>query len=177
MDEMESVENPGRNRISFRAVILGVVHSLALIMVFMALAAGFGLWNFDIHGYQIMRPTIWLFTYAATSISLFAGAYSGAIASRTTAPRDGRLTGFLIWSFVNVLICFFIYSQIVDFAIYDIDQSMYMAAFLGQCFAAIAAVAGGAMGAKSEGLFEERQLETKRVLERAKLNEAYSHPY
>jgi len=161
-----------RNRVSCRAVALGASLGIGMIFVFMCLAAGFGVWKFSVNDYQGLSAVVWIFTIAATSLSLYVGAYSAAISGRATFERDGRLIGFFTWSLVNVLISFFIYSQVIDFAEFEIQPSMYMAAFLCQIFALMAAFAGGAAGAKSERGFEARVLESRRLQEKARLNEA-----
>ena len=164
------------SRMSARAIVAGVFSSLALMIMFMALGAGFGLWNYDLNGFLRMDSGLWLYTFVAWAISLYISGYIAALASRSSATRDGNLHGLVTWAVASVLTCAFLFSNTGGLVFSQLTHPFYFAAFLGDVIALAAAMAGGAAGTKSEMIIEEKERERVRTLESQRLNQAYPRP-
>ena len=164
------------SRVSVRAVAAGVISSLALMVMFMSLSAGLGLWTNDLNGFLRMDTGLWLYTFIAWGISLYIGAYVSAVASRSTTGRDGNLHGFVTWAASAVFLFAFMFSATDGLIFTDLSHAFYFGAFLCDMIALAAAMAGGANGAKSEMILDDKEKERIRILENQRLKQTYSHP-
>lgn len=103
------LEHP-RSRLSYRAIVAGVLSALVSQVVLMVLGAAIGLTAIaGADGAQReigIGFLVWLLISLA--ISAFIGAYVAAASARTPLRRDGMLHGFVTWAAVSLVGLFLI---------------------------------------------------------------------
>lgn len=153
-----------KSRIAARAVIAGVLFALATLTVLMAVAGGLGLWSagvLDARALARLGAGFAAWAAIALVLSAFCGGFVAAVVSRSHDRRDGLLHGLVTWAAIcmtaAVLLCtWFMAALAVGLADADVvgamdRPGMFWAFVLADLLALGAALAGGRLGASSEG--------------------------
>lgn len=152
----------GRCRFSVRAVVGGAVVELVGLSLLMTLAGAMGLWRPGILNAAVLSGVssgLALWATVSLIIAALAGGFIAAVASRSTTAEDGLLHGLLVWATAcftaAVLACLWfmaaLSSGIVKLDVVNaMDNRMMLAFFLADTLALVAALMGGAWGARQE---------------------------
>ncbi|MGZ3787118.1 MAG: hypothetical protein ACXVLQ_01275 [Bacteriovorax sp.] len=144
------------SRLSTRAIAGGILIAIALMFLFMSFAGGLGLWNLRISEISNQGMRFWIWTLLGSTVSHYAGGYASAVASRSTAERDGKIHGLITWASICVLSCAVIayYSE----SIFGRNIAlMSWGLFSSSALAMAAAIWGGIQGVHSEVRTEEKE--------------------
>lgn len=154
------------SRLSSRAVLAGTISTFALMILFMILAAAFGLWSFNLSDLRRAGVGFWLWGFSAWILSLYISSYVTAIASRSITRRDGALHGFIIWATVSVFGGIFL-GAIDASAFRSMTPTMFWLTFFADLIALGAAVYGGVQGSAAE--LEAEDIEERQITHQEKL--------
>jgi hypothetical protein len=142
------------------------------MILFMTLAGGFNLWNFNLMKLSDLGMMFWMWTFFSWIISNYLSGYVAAKISKATKSGDGALHGLVIWAsacVVGTLSVGVVTGTIFNGILIPISSStMLLGAFIGDSIGLLAALIGGVNGAKSElRLFErlERRLAERKTIE------------
>lgn len=145
------------SRLSARAVTAGVFSTFALMILFMSLAGGLGLWRFDLFELPQLGTGFWILAFAGWIVSIFASSYIASVVGRAKSPWQGALYGFITWSVACVLGCLLlaiaagkIFGGILSG---ETTPAMLWGMFIGDVLAIGAAVLGGIQGAYCEAKY------------------------
>ncbi len=175
---MELPQTDFPSRLSARAITAGVVCFFALMILFMTLAGGFGLWRFDIMELPELGPAFWMWTFVSWILSNYLSGYVAATAARSMKTRDGLLHGLVIWASVCVIGTLAI--GVITGAIFNgilvpvTSTVMFWGAFIGDAMGLGAAMLGGLKAVTTEALLSGRE-ETMRTGKETKLEPAFTH--
>lgn len=158
-------------RLSARAITAGVLSAFGMMILLMSLAAAFGLWQFDMVALPQLGTAFWTWASAAWIISLAAGGYISALASRSVAVRDGLIHGFVTWASGCVVGCFFLIVTMGAIYVGQNTVPAFWGAFIGNALSLGAAVAAGAAGARVEAKYESIE-KRERAVEESRLRTA-----
>lgn len=166
------------SRLSFRAIVAGSLSTFALMMLFLTLGGGLGLWNLDLSELPRQGAGFWIWAFASWIVSLFISSYVAASASRSVKDRDGALHGFIIWAASCVLGCALLAvttGKIFGGLPGNVTSPMIFAVFVGDLIALGAALFGGIKGASYESQFKPTE-EKRKTTEGRKFEQAFANP-
>jgi hypothetical protein len=152
---MDKYASDFRNRISTRAVAMGVVVVSALMILLMALGAGLKIWDFDITQVSTLGIPFWTWAFAAWILSVFIGSFATAVLGRGTSKRDGALYGLTVWAgscVFGCLVVVYFTGQFFSLMNTETVPGAYFGAFIGNTFALAASLYGGLRGARYEAI-------------------------
>lgn len=151
MNELEHI----RCRVSTRAVITGVLLSLAVMGLLMSLAAALGVWTFSFEEFATPdSENIWTAALISWVISMFVGAYMSSMSGRSITSGDGILHGLTTWAASTVVSYIFIVLAFGSFLLLSFAP---WSAFLSGAVALAMSILGGVLGARSEVKVERKR--------------------
>lgn len=157
-------------RFSGRALFAGAISTFALMTLFLMLAGGLGLWNFDFLEVYLMGPAFWTFASVAWLLSLYAGSFVSSSLEQSLTEREGGVHGFLVWSVVVVL-GYFMVSYMEGNIFYALSQSVASPILLGMFICNLVAMGISIMGGMNGATHVPKVRSQTR--EDAKLKHAY----
>lgn len=148
------------SRLSVRAITAGIVVTYALMILVMSLAAGLGLWTYQLRELPNLGTGFWAFAFASWIGTIYLGSYVAVLASRSATRRDGILNGVVTWAGACVIGCGLL-GVASEGAFSSLrGQSSFWAAFCTGLLALGASVLAGtlASGSEAEVSRKERKL-------------------
>ncbi|GIL18072.1 MAG: hypothetical protein BroJett040_18230 [Oligoflexia bacterium] len=148
------------SRISVVSVVAGSMVTLAVMFLFMSLAAALGFWSYNPEELSMLGPRFWTLTSIAWTFSVLAGSCVSAIASRSREMKNGILNSITAWA-GSYLLFGGIALTMADSNLHALLDSptvgLFWHGFLGDFFALVAGILGGVLGV----FFERGEIKLK----------------
>lgn len=146
-------------RLNLLAIFVGIVSVLSLLLLFVLLTAGFGIWRFNFDGLSQLDTLFKVWGAAGLLMCLYAGSYIASLTSREGTRFNGALQGFVIWACI-CLLGILILNFATDSFFYNMTTFELWLVFVGDLLAIAASISGGVQGIKRQRLIQ--QLEEKK---------------
>lgn len=141
------------SRIGVRAVTAGVMASISIMIILMAMIAALGIWNFNLVELITAGPLFWLSATVAWAMSLFTAGFIAALGSRSQTNIEGTLNALAACcgSFLLFGMLFLLFApNILEALLSQGNPQFYLRMFLGDLAAFSLGLYGGVVGTHFE---------------------------